>query len=72
MRYIALLNVALRDIRHRLMLRVRQNNCLKAKKREPIGSLLLNPPTDYMFAIIASPNSEHFSSLAPSIERSKS
>nr|DAU25090.1 MAG TPA: hypothetical protein [Caudoviricetes sp.] len=27
---------------------------------------------DYMFAMIASPNSLHFSSLAPSIRRSKS
>jgi hypothetical protein len=28
--------------------------------------------TDYIFSMIASPNSEHFSSLAPSIRRSKS
>ncbi|PLE24157.1 hypothetical protein B6I68_29395, partial [Klebsiella pneumoniae] len=40
------------------------------KKREPIGSrFYLIHQRDYMFAIIASPNSEHFSSLAPSIRR---
>ncbi len=43
------------------------------KKREPLGSRYsLTQNLDYMFAIIASPNSEHFSSLAPSIRRSKS
>jgi integrase len=43
------------------------------QKREPNDSLShLTQQLDYMFAIIASPNSEHFSSLAPSIRRSKS
>lgn len=46
---------------------------LKHKKREPIGSRFhLTQNLDYMFLMIASPNSEHFSSLAPSIRRSKS
>ncbi|GEM_PF-5187198 len=44
-----------------------------AKKREPTGSrFYITRKPDYMFAMIASPNSEHFSSLAPSIRRSKS
>lgn len=45
----------------------------RPKKREPIDSrFYLIHQRDYMFAMIASPNSEHFSSLAPSIRRSKS
>jgi hypothetical protein len=35
-----------------------------------VGYMLCN--ADYIFSMIASPNSEHFSSLAPSIRRSKS
>ncbi len=46
---------------------------LCTKKREPLGSRShTTQGLDYMFSMIASPNSEHFSSLAPSIRRSKS
>ena len=46
---------------------------LCTKKREPLGSRSHTTQyLDYMFSMIASPNSLHFSSLAPSIRRSKS
>ncbi len=50
------------------------NRCnLNNKKREPLGSRYhLTLKHHYMCLTIASPNSEHFSSLAPSIRRSKS